>query len=222
MKLPFNIQQFLQLFRDYNLSVFPLQILFYIFAVAIVYLSIKKLVWSDKAVNLILSFFWLWMGVVYHLLFFSKINKAAYLFGGLFIVQGILFFYFGVLSGRLTYKVKPDKPGLTGAVLVMFALVIYPLLGYFAGHRYPTSPSFGLPCPTTIFTLGFFLWSERKVPLLILIIPILWSIIGFSAALQLGMQEDFSLFIAAITVSVVLLVKKNIILPTFTSVARPI
>ncbi|WP_414541485.1 DUF6064 family protein [Nostoc sp. CCY0012] len=30
---------------------------------------------------------------------------------------------------------------------------MYPLIGYALGRIFPTSPTFGVPCPTTIFTV---------------------------------------------------------------------
>jgi hypothetical protein len=54
---------------------------------------------------------------------------------------------------------------------VVFALVLYPVIGYTFGHIYPSSPTFGLPCPTTIFTFGIFLWSDKRLPVAILVIP---------------------------------------------------
>jgi hypothetical protein len=80
--------------------------------------------------------------------------------------------------------------------LILYALILYPIVGSLLGHVYPSSPTFGLPCPTTIFTFGMLLWV-RKPPLIVLIIPVLWSIVGFSAALQLGIKEDIGLPMAA-------------------------
>jgi len=102
MKLPFSVDEFLQVFKHYNLSVFPAQILLYVLAVVTVILSIKRTISSDRILNLILAFFWLWMGIVYHLLFFTTINKAAYLFGGLFIIEGSLFIYFGIIKKKIS------------------------------------------------------------------------------------------------------------------------
>ena len=129
-------------------------------------------------------------GLVYHLFYFAPINKAAYLFGGAFILQGVLLFHQGVLNNKLSYKFGFDKLKWAGALLITFALIVYPCLGYVFGHRYPASPTFGLPCPTTIFTFGILMWSDKKMPLSILIIPFIWSIIGFFAALKLGIRED--------------------------------
>lgn len=39
--------------------------------------------------------------------------------------------------------------GMTGSLLMLYAMMIYPALGYFLGHVYPKAPTFGVPCPTT-------------------------------------------------------------------------
>jgi hypothetical protein len=44
---------------------------------------------DQKFILFILAAFWLWMGTVYHIGYFSVINKAAYLFGSLFIFESI-------------------------------------------------------------------------------------------------------------------------------------
>jgi hypothetical protein len=93
MKLPFTTEQFLGVFTNYNETIFPLQILLYVFAGAIIYFVVRKRKGGNKRVNLILTFLWFWMGIVYHIVFFSTINKAAYVFGALFVVQAGLIFY---------------------------------------------------------------------------------------------------------------------------------
>jgi hypothetical protein len=208
MKPPFTLEQFLGVFKSYNEAVFPLQFGFYLLSVGVIYLAIKPNPKSDKIISIILSFFWLWMGIVYHILFFSTINKVAYLFGTFFIAQGILFLIFGVFQNKLSFRFQKDKYGITGMVLILFALIIYPVLGYLLGHVYPASPSFGLPCPTTIFTFGMLLLTIKKCPLPILIIPFIWSLIGFMAALQFGILEDIALVVVGL-VAVSLLIFRN-------------
>ncbi|HEX6943286.1 MAG TPA: DUF6064 family protein, partial [Gemmatimonadaceae bacterium] len=97
-----------------------------------------------------------------------------------------------------------DTAGLLGALVILFALVIYPSLGWLAGHRYPAAPTFGLPCPTTVFTFGLMLWAQPALPRRVFIIPVLWSVVATVAAFQLGMVEDFSLPLAAIVASAVM------------------
>ncbi|MCY7359436.1 MAG: DUF6064 family protein [Rudanella sp.] len=106
----------------------------------------------------------MWMGIVYHLFYFAETNKAAYLFGVVFIIQGILFVIFGIFQNKFSFKLQPDQYGITGSSLVVFALFIYPIAGYLLGHIYPDSPTFGLPCPTTIFTFGSLLFTIKRFP----------------------------------------------------------
>ncbi len=198
MKTPFSLAQFLQVFKTYNEVVFPMQILFYLISGIAIYLVLKPNPITDKAISFILAALWLWMGIVYHIVFFTSINKAAYLFGGLFVIQGILFLLYGVFQNQFSFQFRNDTYGILGVILIVFALIVYPVLGYFLGHVYPSSPTFGLPCPTTIFTFGLLLMNTRKTPAVILIVPLLWSAIGFMAAIQLGMMEDLSLLIAGL------------------------
>jgi hypothetical protein len=209
MKLPFTVEEFLQIFKDYNQSIFPLQIFFYSLAAAIIFFSAKKIAGADKIINAILTFFWLWMGIVYHIIFFSTINQAAYVFGSLFIVQAMLFFYYGLIKQKLTYKRTPDASRTIGIILITFALIAYPLLSHLSGHFYPAAPTFGVPCPTTIFTFGVLLCSDSKMPKVLLIIPFLWSLLGFSAATTLGIREDFALLVVGVMTTGILLFRKH-------------
>jgi len=208
MKLPFTVAQFLEVFKNYNQSVYPMQIVFYLLGLAVILFSIKKIAYADRIINVTLSFFWLWMGIVYHIHYFAQINKAAYLFGAVFILQGLQFLYQGVLKNKLSYKFRFSQLGWLGALLLAFSLIIYPFLGYIFGHFYPASPTFGLPCPTTIFTFGILMWFDKKIPLSILVIPFLWSIIGFFAAVQLGVREDTGLLVAGI-LGIILITLRN-------------
>lgn len=148
------------------------------------------------------------MGIIYHILFFAAINKAAYIFGGLFILQALLFLYFGIIKGVIHFRFRSNIYGYTGLVLMLYALVVYPFLSYRMGHVYPYAPNFGLPCPTVIFTLGTLLWVEKKYSLSILIIPVLWSAIGFTAAVSLGMVEDYGLPVAGI-ISTIMIISRH-------------
>ncbi len=207
MHLPFSTSQFLNVFQMYNTAVWPFQVILDLLALSAIYLAVRNYNWSNRIISGILAFFWLWMGVIYHLAYFTTINRGAYLFAFLYIVQGILFLVAGVFSGRLQFRYQNNLYGITGILLLVYALLVYPILGSFLGHSWPTAPTFGLPCPTTIFTFGLLLWTKGKIPLYIYVIPFLWSLIGFSAALTLGIKEDTGLLVAGILGLILLLVK---------------
>ncbi|ULQ54311.1 DUF6064 family protein [Flavihumibacter fluvii] len=205
MKVPFTIEQFLQVFKDYNLSIWPGQIIFYLLGIIILFFTIKKTSYSNLVINIILSFLWLWMGIIYHLIFFTAINKGAYLFGFIYIIHSMLTLYYGAFKSTLTYHFTYSFYSFTGGLLICYALIFYPIIGFFVGHSYPAAPTFGLPCPTTIFTLGLYLLTETKMPKFMLIIPTLWSFIGYSAAFQFGILEDIGLLISGIIVTSLIL-----------------
>ena len=206
MQFPFSTEEFFSVFKIYNETVFPLQIIFYLVAIYCIYLLFRSINIRNRIIAGILSFFWLWIGIIYHIIFFSSINKAAYFFGVLFIIQAVLFYISGVLSNKLSFGFQKNVFNYVGLLLIFYALIIYPLLGYFLGHKYPYSPTFGLPCPTTIFTFGVLLFVNKKISVWLLIIPLLWSIIGFGAALKLSVYEDTGLIISGVFGFVLLLI----------------
>ena len=199
MELPFTVEQFLAVFERYNQAIWPAQIVAYVLGLAAIFLALRPFPDGDKIVSSILVVLWLWTGLVYHILSFAPINPIAVLLGAVFIGQAAIWALAGVVQGRLRCRIGRDLPSLVGAVIVVYAMVLYPLIGYLLGHGYPRSPSFGVtPCPLTIFTFGLLLWSRVRVPRYVLAIPIAWSVVGTSAAVSLGIVEDLGLLVAAL------------------------
>jgi hypothetical protein len=200
MSLPFTLDQFLDVFRRYNLAVWPAQWILVTVGVAAVVIAAYGRPQSSRWVSGILALLWLWMAVVYHVAFFSAVNRAALLFAAAFGVQALLFAWIAFRASGISYRPQSTASATIGAVLLLYALLVYPVIGYALGHRYPTAPTFGVPCPTTIFTLAFIVWASGSLPRRLLVVPLLWSVVGTSAALSLGMAEDFGLFAAAVAV----------------------
>jgi hypothetical protein len=199
MTLPFTSEQFFDLFERYNTVIWPIQLVAYGLGAGVVALALLRSRYADMTVAGVLAMMWFWIGIVYHFMYFTRINPLAPLFGVLFVAQGALLQWEGVLRKRLFFQARPDAAGALGALLVVYSMALYPLIGHLTGHGYPRSPSFGVtPCPATIFTLGLLLWTYRPVPKHLLVIPILWALIGTIAALSLGVYEDLGLTAAAL------------------------
>src|SRR5688572_8455711 len=111
MQLPFSVDQFLQVFEEYNLAVFPMQVTLYLAAILSVVAILKRMRSASKVAAGVLGFFWLWMGVVYHIIYFSTINKAALVFGAVYIIQGVLFLWYGVVHDKLTFRFQSGVRG---------------------------------------------------------------------------------------------------------------
>ena len=204
--MPFDTDQFFDVFRRYNEAVWPAQLLLYLVAaVALVSAWRGGSEGGSRRASVALASLWFWMGLVYHIGFFRAINPAALAFGAAFVLQGGLFLWYGARKTALVFRRPAGVSGAAALALVGYALVIYPVLGAALGHRYPASPTFGLPCPTTIFTLGLLLSAERRAPWPIFLIPLVWTAVGTVAALQLGVPEDFGLAGAGIVTLAVLI-----------------
>lgn len=205
MKIPFTTEQFLGIFKEYNLTVYPLQVIFNVSAVLCIYFILKNK--KSQFSFYFLGFLWMWMGIIYHLIFFTTINKAAFIFGPLFILQGLILLFYSVRRNTL-FEFRFGLRQISAILLLIYALAAYPLIGYASGHGYPYAPTFGLPCPTTIFTLGILLLLKGKLPVILVIIPVIWSVIGFNAAISLGIYEDIGLIISGIAV-IIFSIRKN-------------
>lgn len=207
--MPFTTDEFLHVFAEYNQSIFPLQFLFFLTGLYLVYAIFRNSQNSDKIISAVLSFYWLWIGIYYHLILFTDINPAAYAFGAIFILQGIFFFVEGNIRLTLSFKFTKNYFSYVGLIFIAYALILYPILGSLLGHSYPHNPTFGLPCPTTIFTFGLLLMLNKKFPYYIIVIPLIWSLVGATAAFRLTIYEDLGLLIAGVLGSVLLIIKNK-------------
>lgn len=207
MNPPFTPEQFFSIFARYNESVWPMQVVLNVAAVACVGLLACPGVWGNRIICLVLSLLWAWMGIAYHFFFFSDINPAAWAFGTVFLAESMALAWFGVVKDDIVFRPVTGARAIVGTAFIIFALILYPVLGYVIGHRYPATPTFGLPCPTTIFTLGLLLFSVRPVSRWVFAVPLVWAAVGTWAAFELGVLEDLGLLAAGIaTIAIMLFV----------------
>ena len=144
----------------------------------------------------ILGVLWAWSGGIYHLIFFSQINPAAGFFGGAFLLESVLL-GISAIHPRAPPPHPPSKARwLAASLLVLYALAIYPMINSLTGHAYPRTPTFGAPCPVTIFSLGIFL--VVRVRLILTLVPMLWAVIGSSAAVYFNVYADLALMGAGV------------------------
>ena len=198
MAIPFTVEQFYGVFRDYNTAVWPTQWFLVAMALAALVAVLRPRPWSGVAVSAVLGVLWAWIALAYHLAFFARISPAAYGFAALSAAGATVFVWQGVIRRRLAFRWVPGLKATAGVVLVAFALVVYPVWSAYAGHPYPATPTFGLPCPTTIFTIGLLCFAVPPTPRSPLFAPLLWCFVGAQAAFLLGVRPDLGLIAAAV------------------------
>jgi len=209
MKLPFTTEQFFNIIEKYNLTLFPFQLIILLLGIVCLFLLHSKLSLKDKLIGIYLGILWIWIGVAYHLTFFTAINKAAFLFGGIFILQGLLILFYSFTKNRLVFTFTLQVNDYLGYFFILYGLIIYPIISYLVEGSFEKTIIMGLPCPSTIFTFGLFMLTNNKFPKSLLIIPSLWAVVGLSAAINIGVFQDIMILVTAITADIILIRRKN-------------
>lgn len=198
MKLPFTVDQFFEVFRQYNTGVWPAQVLLVALAVAAVLLVVWRRPWSDQVISAILALLWIWVGLAYHWAFFSRVNPAAYGFAALSLLGAAVLAWQGVYRRRLCFAFSSEARTAGGGLAIVYALIVYPIWSHWDGHAYPAMPTFGLPCPTTIFTIGMLALARGPAVRAALIVPVLWSAVGAQAVFLFKVRPDLGLLVAGL------------------------
>jgi len=205
--LSFSLEEFLLVLENYNLSIWPLQIIAYALILLVLFISLRPTKYSSKIILVILSFFWLFNGVVFCFVYWAPSDLFGYLFGICCTAQGLLFLYCLVRSDIVI--ASPSKTNvLIGMLFFLYSMFGYQIFGYSLGHIYPNFFPVGLvPCPTTILTFGLFVIFNAKIPIKYIAIPFVISLGGFLAAYN-GIYEDVGLIVLGIWATI-LIVKRN-------------
>ncbi len=208
--LAYTTEVFFSVFARYNAAIWPAQVIAYALGVLVVGLTLRPRKGSDKFIAICLAASWLWTGVVYHMMYFTTIEGAAWAFGAAFAIEGIGFAWPRPARRRLRFRFRPNLYGWAGLGLVIFSLAAAPLIGSLMGHGWPRAPMFGVaPAPVTLFTLGMLLLTERRVPLRLAVIPVLWCLIGGTAGWLLNVPEDLALPLAGVAAMALVLWKNR-------------
>jgi len=200
VSLPFTSAQFFDVFGAYNRALWVVALGLWLYAVAgaVVLARFSR---RSRFVSILLAVQWAWAGLAYHAMFFSRINPAAWLFAALFVVQSLLFFRFGVIHQQLRFSPRGSFRHAAAWTFILYGL-IYPLIVRIEGHVLPDAPTFGVPCPTTVLTIGFLLAADPPWPRAIAVIPLLWSFVAGSAAILLGVRADLMLWVAGLALAI--------------------
>jgi hypothetical protein len=196
MSLPFSREAFFAIFAAYNEKLWPFALLLWFLTGAAFLQLVRGRIRSDVIAGL-LAIHWAWAGLAYHAVFFSRINPAAWGFSLLFLLEAGLLAWHGVIRGDLRFSRTRSFRHVLSSFLVIYAL-LYPAIARAEGHFYPETPTFGVPCPTAILTVGLLLAAQENLPRRLIVVPIAWAFIGGSAAFLLAVRADWMLPVAGI------------------------
>jgi hypothetical protein len=115
---PFTADTYLSLFEAYNGTIWPAQVVAYGLGILAVLLALRPPAAGGRIAFAVLSVFWLWIGIAYHLMHFFQINFAALGFAALFALQGMVVAAIAV-RGRRSFRFRPDILGWSGMLFCL-------------------------------------------------------------------------------------------------------
>ena len=196
MQLPFTPTEFFDVLGAYNAALWPGALALWFISVALVALAAGMTTPPSRALSALLAAHWAWSALAYHAAFFTKVNPMAWLFAALFLIQAAAFFWYGVMQRRIQFTAGRSWRHIVGAALIIAAFV-YPIFHLAQSALSARVPTFGVPCPTTMLTIGLLLPAALPSWRLA-VIPVGWSIVAGSASFFFGVHADVLLPVAAV------------------------
>jgi len=207
--VPFTREVLLRQVQQYDATVWPAQIAVLVIALAVVWAVCRPFRGSGRLVAALLAAAWIWTGVGYHMLAAARIDWAAWFYGFLFLIEGLLLLLAGVLRSGLAFRFVRGAAGWGGLAFIAAGFLLYPAAAFLGDIPWPRLMLPGLyPGATVLFTLGLLLLTEGRTPWHLLIVPLLWTIAAAGQALVLDMPQHLALPAAAL-VAIILAAWKN-------------
>lgn len=202
--LMFSAQTYYRLFELYNRDLWPLQMLALVLGVVVLALWRRGGDRAGRAIAMILAMCWLWVAWGFHWQRYASINLAAGYFALAFVVQALLLLWLGARRGRLTPTAATRLQQRAGLGLLLFALLVFPLIGPLLGRSWTQAEVFGMaPDPTALATLGVLLFAGVRPVWGLFPIPVVWCLLS-GATLWAMESPDFAVAPLAALVAVIL------------------
>jgi len=198
--VPYTRDVYLGMFERYNDGIWPAQVVAYVLCLLALWAALRPFANSGRIVATVLAAAWIWTGVAFHMLTYSRIDWAGWPIGVLFVVQALLFVVVGTLWNQLSFRFTAGSVTRgCGLVFAAGALIVYPLLESTLGPNLPGTGLVGVgPGPTTLFTLGILLLGAPRPRLYLFVIPVLWALVAGAAGMVLSIHQDIWLPLAAV------------------------
>ena len=94
--------------------------------------------YSNVGISAVLMGLWAWQALAYHLAFFTAINPLAYVFAAQFLCGAAVFFWQGVVWGKMNFRITSGWRMWAGWGLLLAGVIGIVLLIRSKPARWPT------------------------------------------------------------------------------------
>lgn len=177
--LMFAPRTYWRLMERYNEAIWPAQLLGVACGLALVALMHGHRAHRDRIIAGIIAACWLWIAWAFHLQRYAQINWAATWFAAAFVLQALLLVIVGVVADRIRLDGMDGRARGIASLVMVFAVLVYPLLAPLAGRPWSTAEVLGVaPDPTAIATVAVLALVRGRIRWLLLAVPLGWCAIA--------------------------------------------
>lgn len=193
------LNKFLAAFGRADTTAWPMQIVWYAAALAMVGLALwPARRWSSPLICALAAAYCAWIGIGYFAWLSPGIGLSG-VWAAVFTLQAVLLVVAGVARRDLVIRPRWDLSSGMGAVFIAYALIGYPLVGVLGGHALRVVPLFGVsPCATVTFFFGLLLWAVPPAPAYLLLVPLAWALNAAPHNMATGVEVDYGMLAAAL------------------------
>lgn len=199
--LPFSPQTYHRQFELLNAEWWPLPLLTLGLGVALPFLLQRGGARTRRPALLALAFCWLWVAWAFHWQRYAAINLAGGYFALAFAVEALLLLWPAMKHGSLQIDSVSTPRHYAGMGVLLYALLVYPLIGSLQGRNLAQAEVFGMaPDPTALATLGILLLIGGQRFWLLAPIPLLWCFVSGATLWAMEATDFFILPLVALLI----------------------
>jgi len=123
---------------------------------------------------------------------------GRYFAGPLFVACAALFAW-DIHAGRIHFALPPERWRRIGTFALLALTLLYPLVSFLLGHRYPRLTMPVMPCPLTVYALALLTAAFPHVDKKLYGLLLVWAALGLPKVFGLfDVREDSILFAAGV------------------------
>ena len=213
------LNQFLAAFGRADASAWPLQIVWYLAALAIVGLALWPVRRSSQVICALAAAYFAWIGIGYFGWLMPGISLSR-VWAAVFTLQAVLLVVAGIVRNDLVIRPRWDLASGLGAAFIGYALIGYPLIGVLGGHALHVVPVFGVaPCASVTFFFGLMVWAVPPAPKYLLLMPLAWALTAAPPDMAAGVAADYGMLVAAVIATGLIIWRDRASAPAWETVA---
>lgn len=192
--IPFTPDVYVGMIARYNLEIWPGHLIALAFIWTMIVCARRGGQANGRVMLTLIAGFWIWVGYGFHMERYAQLNWAALAFGWIFILQGALILLWGATAKTIDARLRADKFGAFGLLLIAASIALHPGLVLMAGSAVSAGQIAGTaPLSLMLLSFGGTAFLTKRPPAWLIALPLLWCLWEFAWSWTLGLWPDYTL-----------------------------